>query len=90
MARRVRAGQVGRQHDLSAHLTSPEVVDGHHAGQVQQHAQALEGGRGEPQPAVLPGQTGRVVSAVGAAHPARKALTRHIGSVVSARAPRLT
>lgn len=76
--------------DCGQHLVPPEVVDHHHAGQVQHHAQALEGDHGEPQGAVLPHQAGRVVTAIGAALAARQALDGHVGGVVSVRALLLT
>lgn len=75
---------------VAPHLVSPEVVDHHHAGQVQHHAQTLEGGHGEPQSTVLLHQAGGVVPAVGAAFAARQALIGHVGSLVSARASLFT
>lgn len=75
---------------VASHLVSPEVVDHHHAGQVQHHAQTLEGGHGEPQSTVLLHQAGGVVPAVGAAFAARQALIGHVGSLVSARASLFT
>lgn len=72
------------------HLIPPAVVDQHHAAQVQHHAQALEGGHGQPQSSVLLHQAGRVVLAVGAALAAGQALSGHLRGLVSARALILT
>ena len=72
------------------HLVPPEVVDDYHSGQVQHHAQTLEGGHGEPQRSILLDQAGGVVPAVGAALAARQALIGHVGGLVSARALLLT
>lgn len=72
------------------HLVPPEVVDHHHAAQVQHHAQTLEGGHSEPQSAILLYQAGRVVPAVGAALATRQALTGHVRGLVSVRALLLT
>lgn len=74
----------------TTHLLPPEVVDHHHAGQVQHHAQTLEGGHSEPQSAVLLHQARRVIPAVGAALTARQALCGHVRDLVSARALLLT
>ncbi|TNN81425.1 hypothetical protein EYF80_008197 [Liparis tanakae] len=57
------------------HTKRPTLVDQHHAGQVQHHAQTLEGDHSEPQGAILLHQAGRVIPAVGAALAARQALT---------------
>lgn len=72
------------------HLVPPEVVDHHHAGQVQHHAQTLEGGHSEPQGPILPHQAGCVVPAVGAALAAWQALTGHVRGLVPVRALLLT
>ena len=72
------------------HLVPPEVVDHHHAGQVQHHAQTLEGGHSEPQSPVLQHQTGRVVPAVGTTLAARQALVGHVRGLVSVKAQLLT
>lgn len=72
------------------HLIPPAVVNHHHAAQVQHHAQALEGGHGQPQSSVLLDQAGRVVLAVGAAFAAGKALSRHFQGLISAQALILT
>lgn len=66
------------------HLVPPEVVDRHHAGQVQQHAQALEGGHGQLQGAGVLHRAGRVVPAEGAALAAGQALAGQLGGVFSA------
>lgn len=68
---------------VSTHLLPPEVVDHHHAGQVQHHAQSMEGGHSKPQSTILLRQAGRVVLAVGAAVVARQALTGHVRGLVS-------
>lgn len=68
------------------HLIPPAVVDHHHAAQVQHHAQALEGGHGQPQSSVLLDQAGRVILAVGAAFAAGKALSGHFRGLISAQA----
>jgi len=52
---------------MRAHLVPAEVVHQHHAGEQQQHAQALEGEHGQAQGPVVPRQAGRVVLAEGAA-----------------------
>lgn len=70
---------------LSCHLIPPEMVDQHHAAQVQHHAETLEGGHGEPQSPILLDQTGGVVAAVGAALAARKALSGHVRGFISHR-----
>lgn len=72
------------------HLIPPAVVDHHHAAQVQHHAQALEGGHGQPQRSVLLDQAGRIILAVGAAFTAGKALCGHIRGLVSGQALLLT
>lgn len=65
------------------HLVSPKVVNQKHAGQVQHHAQSLEGGQGEPKTAVLLHQTGGVVLAERAALPARQALVGRLRGLIS-------
>lgn len=75
---------------LPLYLVSPEAVDHHHTGQVQHHAETLEGGHGEPQSAVLLHQARRVISAEGAALAARQALAGRVGGFVSVRALLLT
>lgn len=72
------------------HLIPPAVVDHHHAAQVQHHAQALEGGHGQPQHSVLLDQAGRIILAVGAAFAAGKALCGHVRGLVSGQALLLT
>lgn len=72
------------------HLLPPEVVDQHHAGQVQHHAQTLEGGQREPQGTILVHQARRVVPAIGAALAARHALSGRVRRLVSVRALLLT
>lgn len=81
--RTVRA--VFRASCVAPHLVPPEVVDHHHAGQVQHHAQTLEGGHGEPQSTILLHQAGCVVPAVGAALAAWQALTGHVRGLISDR-----
>lgn len=75
---------------LLPHLAPPEVVDRHHAGQVQQHAQALEGGHGQPQGAGVLHRAGRVVPAEGAALAAGQALAGQLRGFFSAGALLLT
>ena len=56
-----------RRHSATAlwrYLVPAEAVDQHHAGEQQQHAQALEGQHSQAQGAVVPGQAGGVVPAV--------------------------
>lgn len=76
--------------ELLPHLVPPEVVHRHHAGQVQHHAQALEGRHGEPQGAGFLHCAGRVVPAEGAALAARQALAGQVWGFFSAGALLLT
>lgn len=60
------------------YLVPAEVVDHHHANEVHQHAEALEGGNGQSQGAILLGQAGAVVPAEGASLLTGQALPRHL------------
>lgn len=67
------------------YLVPPEVVDYHHAGEVQHHAQTLKGGHSEPQSTILLNQAGCVITAVRAALAAWQAFIWHVRDLVSVR-----